>query len=450
MDTTISAQSAPTQQQQRRSATRAVAASTVGSVLEYYDFFVFGSLSALVFGQVFFAADDPAVATLLSLATFTVGFIARPLGGIILGHFGDRVGRKRVLLFTFMLTGIVTVLIGFLPTYAQVGAIAPILLVLLRILQGIGIGGEWGGAALLAVEHAPANRRGLFGSIVQAGAPIGVILSSGVVAILTATMGIEGLVAGGWRIPFLASAALLLVGLFLRFRVEETPEFAAVKEEKNEAKMPVLEALRSYPKEILAAIFIHTSDTTLGLVQGVFVLGYASGVLGMDPTIVLLANIFSSVVNLIITPIAGHFGDSYGQKRVLSVGLVALALWAFPMFWLIGTGTVVGLFTATGVSGLLVGTLFSQQATLFADMFDPRVRYSGMSMGFQLGTVLGGGFGPLIAQSLTSATGGATWSVSTYILFIAIVALFFTITVKPRFGAHAHANVGRRAAVPTR
>lgn len=445
MDTTISAPN--TAPQQQRAAWRAVTASTIGSVLEYYDFFVFGTLSALVFSHVFFPEGDPAVATLLSLATFTVGFVARPLGGIILGHFGDRVGRKRVLLFTFMLTGIVTVLIGLLPTYAQVGALAPVLLVLLRVLQGIGIGGEWGGAALLAVEHAPANRRGLFGSIVQAGAPVGVILSAGVVALLTATMGVEGLIAGGWRIPFLASALLLIVGLFLRFRVDESPEFTAVKAEKKQAKMPVLEAVRTYPKEIVAAIFIHSSDTTLGLVQGVFVLGYASGVLGMDPTIVLLANIFSSVMNLIVTPIAGHFGDGFGQKRVLSIGLVLLALWAFPMFWLIGTGTVLGLFTATGISGMLVGMLFSQQATLFADMFEPRVRYSGMSLGFQLGTVLGGGFGPLIAQMLTTATGGDTWSVSAYILFIALVALFFTITVKPRFGAHAHVELstGRRA-----
>lgn len=421
-----------------RAAWKAVFASTIGSVLEYYDFFVFGTMSALVFGQLFFPSDNSFVSGLFAIAAFTVGFIARPIGGIILGHFGDRIGRKPLLLFTFMLTGIVTVLIGLLPTYAQIGVAAPILLVVLRILQGIGIGGEWGGAALLAVEHAPPSKRGLFGSIVQAGAPIGVILSSVTVALLTALTTDEELLAWGWRIPFLASALLLAVGIFLRLQVSESPEFEKMKLEKDEAKTPVWEAIRRYPKEIVSAIFIHTSDTTVGLIQGVFVLGYASGVLGMDPTIVLLANVFSATVNLITTPIAGALGDRFGQRKILMVGLTMLAIFAFPMFWLIGSETVIGLFAATGISGMLVGMLFSQQATLFADIFPPRVRYSGMSLGFQIGTVLGGGFGPLIAQGLTGATGGSTWSVSLYILVVAIVAFAFTATLKPRFGSHAH------------
>jgi len=416
---------------------RAVTASTIGSVLEYYDFFVYGTLSALVFGEVFFPSGDPALSTLFALASFTVGFIARPIGGIILGHFGDRVGRKKVLLFTFMLTGTVTVLIGFLPSYAQIGVLAPILLVVLRILQGIGIGGEWGGAALLAVEHAPTNRRGFFGSLVQAGAPVGVILSSLTVAVLTAVLSHAELVAWGWRIPFLASFILLIVGMILRSKVDETPEFEKIKTDKSAAKLPVWDAIRQYPKQIIAAILIHTSDTTLGLIQGVFVLGYASGVLGMNPTVVLLANVFSAVMNLITTPIAGAWGDRVGQRRMLTIGLVGLGLWAFPMFWLIGTHSVLGLFVATGVSGILVGLLFSQQATLFADMFAPRVRYSGMSIGFQVGTVIGGGFGPLIAQALTQFSGGSTWTVSLYILVIALLALLAVRMVTPRFGANA-------------
>lgn len=418
-----------------KSSWRAAMASTVGSVLEYYDFFVYGTLSALAFGQVFFPTGDAGTSTLLSLASFTVGFIARPLGGIILGHFGDRLGRKRVLLFTFMLTGIVTVLIGFLPSYAQVGLLAPVLLVSLRVLQGIGIGGEWGGAALLAVEHAPTKSRGLFGSLVQAGAPLGVILSSATVALLTSVMSRADLIAWGWRIPFLASLLLLAVGVFLRFKVEESPEFTKIKAEKAEVKLPVLEALRKYPKEIVSAVFIHTSDTTLGLIQGVFVLGYASGVLGFSPTIVLLANVFSSVVNLIATPFAGALGDRIGQRRVLRAGMVMLALWAFPMFWLISSGTIAGLFIAMGVGGVLGGILFSQQATFFADMFTPAVRYSGMSIGFQVGTVLGGGFGPLIAQGLSKSSNGATWSVSLYIAIIAVLGFVAVSVVKPRFGA---------------
>lgn len=423
--------------QRAQSARNAVAASTIGSILEYYDFFVYGTMAALVFGEIFFPTDVPAVSSLLALLTFTLGFMARPLGGIIIGHFGDRIGRKPLLLFTFMLTGIVTVLIGLLPTYAQIGLAAPLLLVLLRILQGIGIGGEWGGAALMAVEHAPAKKKGLYGSLVQAGAPVGVILSSSVVALLTATLTREQLVAWGWRLPFLASALLLIVGLFLRWKVTETPEFDRMKEGRAQVKIPVWQAIRRYPGQIVTAILIHTSDTTLGLIQSVFVLGYASGVLGMDPTVVLLANVFAAVTNLITTPLAGALGDRIGQKRVVSIGLVGLALWAFPMFLLIGTETVGGLFLAVGVGGVLVGWLFSGQATLFASFFSPEVRYSGMSLGFQIGTVIGGGFGPLIAQALTTAAGGSTWPVSLYMVLVAVAAFVATQLVKAGYGARA-------------
>ncbi|QPZ37998.1 MFS transporter [Paramicrobacterium chengjingii] len=427
-----------------RTARTAVAASTIGSILEYYDFFVYGALSALVLGQLFFPAHDAGVSALLSLASFAVGFIARPLGGILLGHFGDRIGRKPLLLFTFLLTGTVTVVIGLLPTYAQIGIAAPLLLVALRILQGIGIGGEWGGAALLAVEHAPAHKKGLYGSLVQAGAPIGVILSSGSVAILTAVLSNEELLAWGWRVPFLASALLLLVGLFLRFKVAESPEFDQVKHERTESKLPVWQAIRRYPKQILTAILIHTSDTTLGLIQGVFILGYASGALGMDPTIVLVANIFSSITNLITTPLAGALGDRIGQKRVVSMGLIGLALWAFPMFLLIGTESVLGLFIAMGIGGVLVGWLFAGQATLFAAFFPAEVRYSGMSLGFQIGTVIGGGFGPVIAQALTGAAGGDTWMVSLYVLIVASAAFIATQTVKTRLEPHSQTTVQRQ------
>ena len=411
----------------------AAMASMVGSVLEYYDFFVYGPMAALVFGAVFFPTGDPALATLLALSTFAVGFVARPLGGIVIGHMGDKFGRKRMLMLTFFLTGVVTVGIGCLPTFNQVGIWAPILLVLLRFIQGFGLGGEWGGAALLAVEHAPENKRGFFGSLVQAGAPIGVILSSGVVAIITGTMSKADLLAWGWRIPFLISTVLVVFGLILRVRLTETPDFEkAVATAPATTKLPLALVLRKYPKQILAMIGLHVSDTTLGFVQGVFILGFATMTLGISPTVALIANIAASMANLIMTPLAGLISDRIGSRPVLVTATAVLALWAFPMFWLMESKSVTALFVVMVCNGMIVGTIFSQQATLFAAVLEPKVRYTGMSVGFQVATVIGGGFGPLIAQALQNSAGGATWSVSTYLVIVAIIALVSAVYLTSR------------------
>lgn len=407
---------------------KAAIAAMVGSVLEYYDFFVYGPLAALVFGAVFFSAEmDPAAATTLSLLTFAAGFLARPVGGAVIGHFGDRIGRKTMLLLTFMITGVSTLLIGLLPGYAQIGAAAPLLLVTLRMLQGIGIGGEWGGAALLAVETAPPHRRAFFGSLVQAGAPIGVILSTGTVAIMTATLSHEDLVAWGWRIPFLASVILVVVGLVLRMQITETPEFRELQEraerdahERSRRRLPLLDAVKGYPKQIGAMVGVHLSDTTLGFINGVFVIGFAANVLGMEPTLVLLANVASAAANLVCTPLAGRLADRLGTRTVLLPATVLLALWAFPAFWLIETRSYSALFLVMIVGGMLVGTLFSQQASLFAEVLPADVRYSGISVGFQVATVLGGGLGPVIAQRLQTV--GGTTLVSLYLVGIAAVA----------------------------
>jgi MFS family permease len=414
---------------------RAAFASTIGSILEYYDLFAYGPMAALVFSVIFFPQSSPATGTLLALSTYAVGFVARPIGGVIIGHLGDRLGRKRMLVFTCLMTGGVTVAIGLLPTYAQIGVWAPAILVMLRFLQGIGIGGEWGGAALLTVEHAPENRRGFFGSLVQAGAPIGVIMSTGTVAILTAVLSREELLAWGWRIPFLLSIVLLVVGLVIRLQIDESPEFERLKAERREAQAPALEALRNYPGQILSAIGIHVGDTTLGFIQGIFVLGFATSVLKLSPTTVLLANMTGSVVNFCVTVVAGHLGDRFGRRQVLLVGSLALAAWGLPMFWLINTGNVASLFAATIIGSAIVGLLFSQQATFFAELFEPRVRYSGMSIGFQVATVIGGGFGPLIAQALQNAGGGSTNLVSAYVIFVGLIGAVCAFTARPRHAA---------------
>ncbi|MEV5542144.1 MFS transporter [Saccharopolyspora shandongensis] len=409
---------------------KAAVASAIGSILEYYDFFVYGPMAALVFAELFFPAASSEAGLLLSLGTFAVGFVARPLGGIVIGHFGDRVGRRAMLVVTFLLTGVVTFAIGLLPTYAQIGIWAPILLVSLRFLQGVGLGGEWGGAALLTVEHAPAGRRGFFGSLVQAGAPIGVILSNGVVAVLAGTLSREQLLAWGWRIPFLISIVLVLVGLVLRWRITESPEFVRTRQSSERVRLPVLDALRHYPKQIAGAVGVHLGDTTLGFVQGIFLLGFATKVLGMDATAVLLANIAGSAVNLAVTPVIGHLADRFGRRSVLAAGAVALAVWAFPMFWLINTRSVVALFAAFAVGSVIVATIFAPQTSFFAELFEPRVRYSGISIGFQVATVLGGGLSPIIAQGLQTGVRG-TWPVSLMLVVVAVISLVSVMALRP-------------------
>ncbi len=413
---------------------KAAGAAMIGSVMEYYDFFIYGPLAALVFGEIFFSEDlSSSAATLLALLTFAVGFLSRPFGGVVIGHFGDKVGRKSMLLLSFMLMGFITVAMGLLPTYAQIGVAAPILLAIMRFIQGFGIGGEWGGAALLAVESAPEGKKHFFGSLVQAAAPIGVALSSGTIAIITAVLDREQLIAYGWRIPFLLSAVLVIFGLWLRVSITETPEFAdaqaRVEEEEKKAekeRLPVIEAITRFPKQILAMIGTHVSDTTLGFINGVFVIGFATSVLGFEPSYVLAANLASAVTNFTFALLAGRISDKYGPQAVLIPATIGLALWAFPAFWLLDQRSVGLLFLVMIVGGALVGSLFSPQASLFSQVLPTKVRYSGMSVGFQVATVIGGGLGPIIAQWLEGETGGTT-AVSAYVLVIALIALVSVI-----------------------
>ena len=410
---------------------RAAAASAIGSVLEYYDFFVYGPLAALVFPALFFPHAASGLALLLSLGTYAVGFVARPVGGVLVGHFGDRIGRRNLLVATFLVTGCVTAAMGLLPTYAQAGVWAPVMLVVLRLVQGIALGGEWGGASLLAVEHAPRERRGFFGSLVQAGAPVGVIASSGLVAILTGELAHHQILAWGWRVPFLLSVILVVTGLILRLKITESPEFTEIRARGEQARTPAWDALRHYPGRILAAIGIHVGDTTLGFMQGVFVLGFATKVLHFSPTLVLLATIASSLANLAWTPVAGHFADRYGPRVTVAIGAVALGGFAFPMFWLLNTRSVPALFMSMALGGLIVATLFAPQPVLFASWFPTPVRYSAVSIGFQVATVIGGGFGPIIAQALQNGAHGATWPVSTYLMVVAAAALVAAVAVRP-------------------
>lgn len=400
---------------------RVVASCAIGSIFEYYDFFVYGPLAVLVFPDLFFPGSSSAVKVILSMSTFVVGFVARPVGGVVFGHWGDRLGRKPMLMATFFITGFATFAVGWLPTYAQAGIVAPALLTALRFLQGFGIGGEWSGASLLATEHSTPRSRGFVGSLIQAGAPVGVISATLSVTLLSAMLGHAGLLAWGWRVPFLASFVLVALGLFLRMKVQESPEFESMKARGSAASFPAREALRRAPLQILAAIGVHTADTTLGFVLGIFVLGYATSVLHFHTTAVLIAVIAGSIANLIVAPLAGRLSDRFGTTSVLLVASFLMVLWAFPMFLAIKVFAVAGVFVAIIVGQVIVSLIFSPMAAFFRELFAPEIRYSGSSIGFQVATIVGA-LSPMIAEALQKATGGATWPISTYVAAIGLVA----------------------------
>lgn len=410
---------------------RAALASGVGSVLEYYDFFVYSPMAALVFAKVFFPEQGAGTGTLLALGTFAVGFVARPIGGLVSGHFGDRVGRRPMLVASFLFTGIVTFSVGLLPTYSQIGIWAPVLLVSLRFLQGIGLGGEWAGAALLAVEHAPEGRKAFFGSIISASAPVGVILANGVVAVLTGVLSEDQMLSWGWRIPFLISLALVFVGLILRLKVEESPDFVKPEAGSAPARMPVLEAVTRYPKQIVSVIGIHVGPTTIGFLNGAFLVSYATGVMGISPSVALSGNIVGSVANMAITPFAGQLADRFGQRRLLLAGGVGLALWGLPMVWLINTPSVAALFCVFLGSSVMQAVISASEPAYFAGLFAPEVRYSGMSIGYQTSTIIGGAAGPLIAQALVNGADGEVWPVGIQVTTAGLIVLAALWIVRP-------------------
>jgi MFS transporter, MHS family, shikimate and dehydroshikimate transport protein len=379
-------------------------ASLVGTIIEWYDFLLYGTAAALVFSRLFFPAFDPAVGTLAALATFGAGFAARPLGGAIFGHFGDTRGRKSMLVLTLLLMGTATFLIGLLPTYDQVGALAPVLLVALRLCQGIGLGGEWGAAVLLAVEHAPPRRRGFYGSWPQMGAPAGLLLAS-VLFLAVSSLPEQQLFTWGWRVPFLLSLVLVLVGLLVRRTVDESPAFARLKAARGQAKQPLLEVLRRHPRPVLLAMGARCAEIGLATVFNTFVLSYATQALGLPRPSVLTALLIGTVVALVVIPAAGALSDRLGRRPVYLLGALAATLLVMPACLLIDTGQV-ELLTIGIIVGLLgPAVMMGPQASFFAELFGTRVRYTGASLGFQLGAVLAGGLSPVIAASTVAAAG---------------------------------------------
>ncbi|MBV8745392.1 MAG: MHS family MFS transporter [Xanthobacteraceae bacterium] len=418
---------------QRSKMNSVVFASCFGTIIEWYDFLIYATAAALVFNQAFFPTFDPLAGTLAALGSYAVGFLARPLGGALFGHFGDRLGRKSMLVVTLFVMGLSTFLIGLLPTYNSIGVFAPILLIALRIVQGIGLGGEWGGASLTVLEHAPADKRGLYASFVQIGFPVGLVLASLAFALATKLPSAD-FAAWGWRLPFLASAVLLLVGIFARSRVPETPIFERIQATGNLAKNPVLEMIRKDTKSFLIAVGLKLSEVSWVYMLTVFVVLYATTKLNLPKQLMLDAVLYAALLELISLPLFGWLSDRVGRRPMYILGALFTILFAFPLFWMLESKSVALIITAVMIAmNFGHGMMFGPESAYFPELFGARVRYSGASFGFQVSAALGGGFAPIIATAMVGYFGGTT-GVSIMMIVLALITLAAALAARETKG----------------
>jgi len=401
---------------------KVIVASLIGTSLEWYDFFLYGTASALVFNKLFFPNFDPLVGTLLAFATYAVGFIARPLGGLVFGHFGDRVGRKQVLIVTLLIMGIATFLIGALPTYQAIGVAAPILLVVLRFVQGLGLGGEWGGAVLMSLEHGAPDRRGLNASWPQVGVPVGNLLAAGVLGLLNLLLTEDAFLSWGWRIAFFLSGALVLVGLWIRMTITESPLFEEVESAGEKARMPLIEVIKRHPRGLLVAMGARLGTDVAFYTFTLYILTFLTANLGLPRSVGLNAVLIGSAVQIALIPLFGGLSDRYGRRPVYALGAVSAAVWAFVFFPLLSTRSPVVIVLATVVALITHAAMYGPQAAFIAELFSTELRYSGASMGYQIAGVLGGGIAPLVSIALAGATGTA-FAVSFYVLAMVVLTL---------------------------
>ncbi|GAA3422623.1 MFS transporter [Streptosporangium vulgare] len=381
-----------------------VGASLVGTTIEWYDFFLYGSAAALVFPQLFFPKSEPLTGTLLAFLTYAVGFVARPLGALVFGHFGDRIGRKKLLVVSLLMMGGATFLIGCLPTHAAIGMAAPLLLTLLRLVQGFALGGEWGGAVLIVSEHGDAARRGFWASWPQAGAPGGNLLATAVLAVLAAVQTDEAFVSWGWRIPFLLSGVLVLVGMWIRLSISESPVFQqAVANAKPSKSLPIVEVFRYHWRDVLIAIGARFAENVSYYVITAFVLVYATAQAGLAKPVVLNAVLIGSAIHFVSIPMWGALSDRLGRRPVYLLGAAGVGLWSFAFFPLIDTKNFAAVTLAVTVGLILHGAMYGPQAAFFSELFATRMRYSGVSIGSQLASIVAGALAPLIAVALLDA-----------------------------------------------
>jgi metabolite-proton symporter len=416
---------------------RVVFATIVGTTVEWYDFFIYAMAAGLVFPQLFFEPAGPGVGTILSFLTVGLSFLFRPLGAFLAGHFGDKYGRRVILMITLILMGIATTLVGVLPTYQAIGVAAPILLILLRILQGISAGGEWGGAVLMAVEHAPRPRRGFFGAAPQIGVPIGLLLASGMNAVMTAIAPGDAFLAWGWRVPFLLSFVLIIIGYYVRRRVEESPVFREIAERREKTRMPIVQLFKKHTVLVLVAAFVFAGNNAAGYVTtGGYIQNYATnpdGPLGLERGPVLWAVAGSGITWLIFTAFAGYISDRIGRRTTYIAGWLIQIVALLVLFPLVNTGNVFLLFLGLAFLTVGLGLTYGPQAALYSELFPASIRFSGVSISYALGSILGGAFAPTIATALVQAT-GTTTSVALYLVGMAVLGLIATLLLRDRSG----------------
>jgi metabolite-proton symporter len=406
-----------------RALRRVVLASFIGTAIEWYDFFLYNTAAALVFNRLFFPKLAPGAGTMAAFATYSVGFFARPLGGIVFGHYGDRIGRKSMLVVTLMMMGISTFLVGLVPSYDSIGVAAPVLLVALRFIQGFGVGGEWGGAVLMAAEHSPQSKRGFSASWPQAGVPAGLLLANGVFAAFNRLPEAQFL-AWGWRCPFLLGILLVGVGLFIRLQVLETPSFTKVQSGSRVAKVPILEVLRTHPKNVILATGARFAENVSFYIFSAWILTYVTAQLKLDKSVALGGLLAASAVELVTIPAFGALSDRLGRRPVYMLGAIWTGLFAFPFFWIADTRSsgmiLLGLLLALNLGH---AAMYGPQAAFFSELFGTSVRYSGASLGYQLSSALAGGLAPLIAEELLGLSHGRPWSVALYLIASALISL---------------------------
>lgn len=422
---------------------RLASASILATALEWFDFLIYSTAAALVFGPLFFPGLGGAGGTIASFATLAVGFVARPVGGIIAGHLGDKYGRKGPLVGSMVVMGLATASIGLLPGYDVIGNWAAVLLIICRLVQGLGVGAQWGGAALLLTEHAPVARRGFYGSLIQMGTIMGVVIGNAFFLIIGLFMNNDAFMAWGWRIPFLSGLLLVIVGIFVQLKIEDTPVFKTLQARSAAAntgvvrKTPLSKAVRLYWRQILqaAGAFFVVNATFYILISGM--LDYGVKHVGLDKTTMLVCVLVAICTQMISIPFFGALSDKLGRRKMYLTGAVLMGLFAFPFFWMVDTGNVAVIIVALIIGFTIHAVMFGPQAALFAEMFPADVRYSGASLGFQLASVFAGGLAPLIMTSLIAAT-GQSWTVSLYILAMAVLTWVAVLTIRERFQANLH------------